>query len=169
MAITAHPQTSTTTVPQVRSPERDRQRGRSRRALLGWGAVGVACLAVGALTVATLTGGDDAPPVPAHPGIIENGSPRAIDGSVEDVATVSAGPGLAEHGSPRAIDGSVEDRFTAPSAEATGSNVADMPPVATRGVPASPQAGTGAAEVTAEEEAPPATPSPLVSRKDPPL
>ncbi len=159
MAITTDHTTPTTTLPEAR-PTESPSSGHRRRALLGWGAVGVACLAVGALTVATLTGDGDAPPVPAHPGIIENGSPRAIEGSVEDVATVSAGPGLAENGSPRAIDGSVEDRFSAPSAEATGSNVADMPPVATRGVAASSEA--------ADQEAPPVTPSPLVSRMDPP-
>lgn len=165
MAITTDHPTTTTTLPEARSTESP-SRGHRRRALLGWGAVGVACLAVGALAVATLSGDGDAPPVPAHSGIIQHGSPRAIEGSVEDVATVSAGPGIIENGSPRAIDGSVEDRFSAPSAEATGSNVADMPPVASRGGPASPDA-----TVTVElpkHEAPLVVPAPTVSRMDPP-
>lgn len=137
-------------------------RRRSHRGLLGWGAVAAGVLAAGALAVATLWGGgSDAPDtVPAHPGIIEHGSPRAIEGSVEDSPAVPAGPGIAEHGSPRAIDGTVEAPLP-PSAEDTGSNVADMPPVATR--------GTASEVVDEEADQPPATPSPMVSRKDPPL
>lgn len=148
--------------------ETRRPRQRSHRALLGWGAVAVACLATGALAVATLTGDSEAPPspvVPAHSGIVANGSPRAIEGSVEDSLTVTAGPGIAENGSPRAIDGTVEGRM-APTAEATGSNVADTPPVATRSTPGAP--GTTVAVVGADEQ-PPVTPSPLVSRRDPPM
>jgi hypothetical protein len=161
--------TGTTTTEPVRAPQapsRDRARPHSRRVFLGWGAVAAACLAAGALAVTVLSGGDDtqpAPAVPAHPGIVANGSPRAIDGSVEDSDTVSAGPGIAENGSPRAIDGTVE-RPLPPTAEATGSNVEDMPPVASRGTfaPSGPD-GPSADEQPADE------PPPVVSRMDPPL
>jgi hypothetical protein len=163
MSITSDRSDTTvgTTITETRRP-----RQRSHRALLGWGAVAAACLAAGALAVATLAGDGDAPPapvVPAHPGIVANGSPRAIDGSVEDRLTVPAGPGIAENGSPRAIDGTVEGRM-APTAEATGSNVEDMPPVADRGTP-----GTTAVVTSGADEQPPVTPSPLVSRRDPPM
>ena len=78
----------------VPAGRRDKARPQSRRALLGWGGVAVACLAAGALAVTVLSGGGDdpsAPAVPAHPGIVANGSPRAIDGSVEDSYTDTQG------------------------------------------------------------------------------
>jgi hypothetical protein len=109
-----------TTIPTARS-ERDAAPGtdptdrqRSRPRVLIWSCVLAASAAAAVLTVAVLTGGDEDPaPAGTNSGLIEHGSIRSIEGSVEDrsdASTAAAVSGLAEHGSIRSIEGSVEDR-----------------------------------------------------------
>jgi hypothetical protein len=88
-------------------------RGRfGTRGVLTWAAVLAAIAAAVALAVVTLTGGDASPVTDAHSGLIEHGSIRSIEGSVEDTVgpqVPDAHSGLVEHGSIRSIEGSVED------------------------------------------------------------
>jgi hypothetical protein len=142
MSITSGRSTVTSTSPSTEAAKAPPRSHRPRRALLGWVAVAGACVAATALAIATLSGdGDsDTPPatvVPAHSQLVDHGSPRAIEGTVE----------------------SPQVRPLPPTAEATGSNVEDMAPVADRGTfPSSVPAADGD-----PDEAPP-----VVSRSEPP-
>jgi hypothetical protein len=106
-------------------------RGRfATRGALTWAAVLAAFAATVALAVVTLTGGDDTNPVTgAHSGLIEHGSIRSIEGSVEDSLVDPLAPGahsgLAEHGSIRSIEGSVEDSVADPLAPGAHSGLAE--------------------------------------------
>jgi hypothetical protein len=102
--------------PGPETPGLPQKHGRftTHRAALSWAAVLAALVAAVALAVVTLTGDDDTGPVTGdHTGLIEHGSIRAHEGSVEDNAAdpeaASGHAGLAEHGSIRANEGSVED------------------------------------------------------------
>jgi hypothetical protein len=93
-------------------------RSTSARTVLGWAGVVAAVGAAATLAVVTLTADSDNKPS-NHSLIVEHGSIRAIEGSVEDSVrspdasgtspVVGAHPGLVEHGSISAIEGSVED------------------------------------------------------------
>ena len=86
----------------------------ARRGVLTWAGVLAAGAAAVALAVVTLTGGhgDTNPNIGAHTGLIEHGSIRSIEGSVEDTVTdpLASGDhtGLIEHGSISSIEGSVD-------------------------------------------------------------
>jgi hypothetical protein len=104
---------STAPTREAPSPRKMRRRFATRHGVLTWAAVLAALAAAIALAVVTLTGGDDTSRVTgAHTGLIEHGSIRAHEGSVEDSVDPSvtdAHTGLVEHGSIRSIEGSVED------------------------------------------------------------
>jgi hypothetical protein len=112
------------------SPERSRHEQTRppstlrRRALywLGWAALVAAVTVAAGLAFVTFTGGDDpdTTSVPAHASVVEHGSIRSIEGSVEDTVpapdasatdptTTSGHSSLVEHGSIRSIEGTVED------------------------------------------------------------
>jgi hypothetical protein len=83
--------TTPTPLPEglVTAPEapgrRRRRRFPTRRGLLSWAGVLAAVAASATLAVVTLTGNDDTNPnIGAHTGLIEHGSIRSIEGSVED-------------------------------------------------------------------------------------
>jgi hypothetical protein len=126
MATTSH-----TPLPEVSAPEAPGPRqagGRfATRAALSWAAVLAAFAAAVALAVVTLTGSDDTNPVTGdHSGLIEHGSIRSIEGSVEDslVARGRLAPDeYAPNDYPHGFDyGSVEDRV------ADGPVASDAPP-----------------------------------------
>jgi hypothetical protein len=93
-------------------------RSTSARTVLGWAGVVAAVGAAATLAVVTLTGDSDSRPT-NHSLIVEHGSIRAIEGSVEDTvrspdrsdpsAFVGTHPLVVEYGSISAIEGSVED------------------------------------------------------------
>jgi hypothetical protein len=86
-----------TPLPESTSPSPDtRPRGESRRRLGGrrraWflGAAVVTAAAAVAVVAVTVGGDDDDPPTGVHSEIVENGSIRAIEGSVEDTVDAPA-------------------------------------------------------------------------------
>lgn len=114
--------TDTTTVAPTRTgtpspvaPSHDRSHVPSTgRRWPGWAAAVASLAAAATLAVVVLAGNDNPPdtnPVPgAHSGLIEHGSIRSIEGSVEDTSPVpGAHSGLAEHGSITSTEGAVED------------------------------------------------------------
>jgi hypothetical protein len=129
--------------PKAPSPRKVRRRI-SRRGSLTWAGVLAAVAASATLSIVTLTGSDDTNPnIGAHTGLIEHGSIRSFEGSVEDNQGARSQPapgdyppnyyphgydygaadapaaggtvppvapsGLVEHGSVRSSEGSVED------------------------------------------------------------
>lgn len=73
------------TAPEAPGPRKLR-RFPPGRGLLGWAGVLAAIAAAVTLAAVALTGGDDDtnPVVGAHTGLVEHGSIRSIEGSVED-------------------------------------------------------------------------------------
>jgi hypothetical protein len=106
------PTPTTEGIPSAPETPRKRHRRVVTRAALTWAAILVAGVLAAALAAVTLLGGDaTAPTGGAHTEIVEHGSIRAIEGSVEetvDPAATGVHTGLVEHGSIRAIEGSVE-------------------------------------------------------------
>ena len=88
------------------------------RPALTWAAILVGLAAAVTLALVALLGPSDAGRVTGdHSGLIEHGSIRAHEGSVEDLfGAPAADSGLIENGSIRAHEGSVEDLFGAPAA-----------------------------------------------------
>lgn len=104
--------------PSPAAPSREEtHRPSAGRRWLGWAGVVASLAAAATLAVVVLAGGDDAADtnlVPgAHSGLIEHGSIRSIEGTVEDAGPVPGGEGVLEHGSVRSIEGTVEG--TAPA------------------------------------------------------
>jgi hypothetical protein len=100
---------ATLTTPRPDTAVQAPTKGTRRKTRLVWaGAALVAAIAL-ALGAAALARDDGPATVQAHADVVERGSPRAIEGTVEETAAVAANPGIAESGSPRAVDGTVEE------------------------------------------------------------
>ena len=85
----------------VQAPAKGTPRRKTRLVWAGAALVAVIALALGAAALAL----DDGPAtVQAHADVVERGSPRAVDGTVEESAVVAANPGMADNGSPAAVD-----------------------------------------------------------------
>jgi hypothetical protein len=115
MAITT-PTPTTEEIPSSPETPRKAHRRTVTRVALTWAAVLGAGAAAAALVAATLLGGDDTAPVTGNnTGLVEHGSIRSHEGSVEgtvDAPAIGAYTGLVEHGSIRSHEGSVEGTGT---------------------------------------------------------
>jgi hypothetical protein len=95
---------ATLTTPRPDTAVQAPTKGTRRKTRLVWaGAALVAAIAL-ALGAAALARDDGPATVQAHADVVERGSPRAIEGTVEETAAVAANPGIADNGSPAAVD-----------------------------------------------------------------